>query len=166
MTTLALPQLGTRIGWREPSEGTSSVARALREKRVKIVQDAARSATGERRFTSPIAELLAGAKESRELSQYGDIVAPTEGAIGEAISLIESLPAWAPPPTPIMEHDGTIGLEWEAGPGRFFLLALDGTGRAEYSAILGVEGEHYGTTNFTGGLPADVEAFLARLLQG
>jgi len=166
MTTVALPQPGGRIGWREPSAGTSDVAHRLLTKLVGIIEDAARSATGEQRLRSPIAHLLAGAKESRELAQHGDVSAPTEGAIREAIALIESLPAWAPPPTPIMENDGAIGLEWEVGPGRFFLLAVDGTGRAEYSAILGVEGEHYGTTNFTGGMPADAEVLLARLLRG
>jgi hypothetical protein len=132
---------------------------------VGIIEDVARSATGEQRLRSPIVHLLAGAKESRELAQHGDVSAPTEGAIREAIALIESLPAWAPPPTPIMENDGAIGLEWEVGSGRFFLLAVDGTGRAEYSAILGVEGEHYGTTNLTGGMPADAEVLLARLLR-
>jgi hypothetical protein len=165
MTTLALERLRPRIRCREPSAGTSEVARRLRTKFVAIIEDAARSATGEQRISSPIAQLLAGAKESRELSQHGEISAPTEGAIREAISLIESLPAWAPAPTPILEHDGAIGLEWEVGPGRFFLVAVDGTGRVEYSAILGVEGEYYGTTNFTGAMPGDAEALLARSLR-
>jgi len=63
-----------------------------------------------------------------------------------------------------MEHNGAIALEWNVGEGRFFVVAVDGTGRVEYSAILGIDGEHYGRTNFTGAIPAKAEALLARLM--
>ena len=165
MTTIAMPQFGSLGNSRVPSAGTSTAAGYVQQEVFRIIRDAVRSATGEGRFGNPIADLLEAAEESRELARYGDVVPPTQGAINEAITLIESLPAWAPPPTPIMEHDGAIGLEWNVGAGRFFVLAVDGTGRAEYSAILGIQGEHYGTTNFTGALPVDAQPLLARLLK-
>jgi len=122
-----------------------------------------KSATGERRIANPIAEIAAGREESRELEKHGDFVAPTETAIIEAETLIKSMPSWMPVPHPVMEHDGAIGLQWDVGRGRFFVVAVDGTGHVEYSAILGFGKEHSGRTTFTGRMPDEATSLLAKL---
>lgn len=147
-----------------PTFGASQVAERLLERATQFVEEAARSALGATRWSDPLVQLINGYEESRSLAGSGEYRLPSLAALGEAKELIESLPSWAPTPTPLMEPSGAIALEWDVGRGRFFVLAVDGTGRIEYSAILGLGDEHFGITNFTGTMPRHAQTFLAELI--
>lgn len=145
--------------------GASQIAGHLLQRAAQFFDDAARSAVGATRWNDPLAKLFHSYEESRLLASRGEYRAPSLWAVREAVDLIESLPTWAPTPTPLMEPSGAIALEWEFGRGRFFVLAVDGTGRIEYSAILGLGDEHFGVANFSGGIPRHAQTLLAELIR-
>lgn len=130
------------------SGGVSEFAGRITTEIERTYSDFIRSVTGQHRLADPLRELAVSFDESRELGDSDERVAPSTAAYNEAIELLQSLPSWAPPPMPVMEPSGAIGLEWDFGPGKFFVLAVDGTRRVEYSAILGPGDDHHGTTYF------------------
>jgi hypothetical protein len=134
---------------REMSSGVSQVAQQLSDQVKRSFEDVFRSATGQRKLATPLAELKRGYDESQALGIDDQRLPPTIEAFREAAALIRSLPSWAPPPTAVIEPSGAIGLEWYFGPSKFLVLAVDGTGRFEYSAILGPGEDHHDTINFT-----------------
>ena len=156
---------GGTVGRRGPTFGASQIAGRLLQQAAQFVEDTARSALGGTRWNDPLARLVESYEESRTLAGRGDYELPSLAAIDEAIALIASLPSWMPMPTPLMEPNGAIGLEWDFGPGRFFVLAVDGTGRIEYSAILGFGDEHHGIANFSGAMPRHAQTLLFELLR-
>lgn len=76
-----------------------------------------------------------------------------------------TLPDWVPMPTPLMESTGVIAFEWDFGPGRFFVLALNGTGKLEYSAIFGINDERFGVMSFAGVFPVGARLLLAEMVE-
>jgi hypothetical protein len=149
-----------------PTFGAGQIAGRLLEVGRQFFEDAARSAMGSIRWSDPLVQLFQSYDETRTLAGNGEYRLPSPAAVREAIELIESLPSWAPPPTPVMEPSGAIALEWELGHGRFFVLAVDGTGRIEYSAILGLGDENFGVVNFAGRIPPRAQALLVELIRG
>lgn len=156
---------GGTVGRRGPTFGASQIAGRLLQQAAQFVEDTARSALGESRWNDPLARLVESYEESRTLASRGEYEVPSLAAVNEAIALIASLPSWMPIPTPLMESNGAIGLEWDFGPGRFFVLAVDGTARVEYSAILGFGDEHHGIANFSGTMPRHAQILLFELLK-
>lgn len=167
MTTAVIQGVGSggTVGRRGPTFGASQIAGRLLQRATQFFEDAARSALGATRWSDPLARLFQGYEESRLLASGGEYRTPSLVAVREAMDLIESLPSWVPTPTPLMEPSGAIALEWEFGRGRFFVLAVDGTGRVEYSAILGLGDEHFGVANFAGIMPRHAQTLLAELIR-
>lgn len=107
----------------------------------------------EARNQEAVAKLYEQFREARQI--LADAGAGKKfGALTEAETLLASIPLGDDLPEARFEEDGSIGLEWDIGPGRFFLMALDGTGRLEYSIIRGPDDETYGRIPFRGTLPA------------
>jgi len=117
------------------------------------------------RFTETVQQLEAQLRESLALGTDKERVMPRQSALREAVELLAQLPAWAPPPHPVIEPTGAIGLEWDLGADRFFVLAVDGTGRIEYSAILGPGEDHYGTTLLSNSVPKRALDLLSELIR-
>lgn len=145
--------------------GASEMAGQLLQRVTQFFNDAARSALGATRWNDPLEKLFHSYEESCVLASRGEYRAPSPWAVLEAMDLIESLPTWAPTPTPLMEPSGAISLEWEFDRGRFFVLAVDGTGRIEYSAIVGLGDERFGVGNFSGAIPRHAQTLLAELIR-
>lgn len=103
-------------------------------------------------------------QQAEPVAQDWDLLAETQAALKQAQTLIESLPLATVAPTPLFEPSGAIALEWDVGAGRFFVVALDGSGHIDYSAILGPSDEHSGRVPFKGRLPERAATLLAELL--
>ena len=123
------------------------------------------SAPSNARFDATLRQLEAQLWESIDQGEPCDRVAPSQAAIEEATALLRGLPAWVPPPFAVVEPSRAIGLEWDLGPDRFFVLAVDGTGRLEYSAILGPENDHFRATPLSAGVPKQALDLLAELIR-
>lgn len=162
MTTLVMRSLPA--AQRTRSGGVSAAADVISRALAQRVAQVAQSAIGHIRLGAPITQLWQARDESLALAQYDQVVAPNETAMSEALTLIRSLPAWAPLPRPLVESDGAIALDWELDHPKFFVVALDGTGRLEYSAVIDIGDEHYGSTVFHGDLPDVPAMLLARAL--
>jgi hypothetical protein len=146
------------------SGGVGDIANRIGTDIRDFASDAQRSATGQVRLVQPWAALVDEYSDARDLAGDGEFAVPSAAAMQEAKGLLEALPAWAPSPTPIVEPSGTIALEWDLGANRFLVFAVNGTGRLQHSAILGLGNEYYGSTNFTGALPLRAQTLLADLL--
>jgi hypothetical protein len=166
MTTAAMDDARYIAIFRETSRGVSEAARSVDEQVKQLLEEALRSASWRRKLADPLTELEEGYRESHALGQDEERTPPSVAALREAATLIQSLPSWVPAPTSVMEPSGAIGLEWYLGPNKFLVFAVDGTGRVEYSAILGLGEEHHGVTNFRGGPPRHGLDLLAELLKG
>jgi hypothetical protein len=149
---------------RDLSAGVSEFAVRINDELKRTYQDLLRTAIGHQRLSDPLAELAAGYEESHTLGDSDERVMPSASAYNEAVELLGSLPSWVPP-IPVMEPSGAIGFEWDFGRNRFFVLAVDGTGRIEYSAILGTGDDHHGTTNFAGAAPRRALDLLVELMK-
>lgn len=158
MTTLVL---GSRLGpsINLPSAGTilGHVASLVR------LQVRTGSTLRERLVHDSIGTLVAGYREAAAVDD-AEASPPNAAALDQAIKLIESLPTMLPRPHPLFEASGAIALQWDVGNDRFFVVAFDGSGHIDYSAILGLGDEHYGRAPFKGQLPDHAAALLGKLI--
>jgi hypothetical protein len=156
MTQLALaPRFADAVRMPSAPEFFSSFTSALPPRTM--------SALKERLVDGTISALIAGFEEANGDAD-AEYAAPNPAALKQAQTLIESLPLTTGAPTPLFERSGAIALEWDVGAGRFFVVALDGSGHIDYSAILGPGDEHSGRVPFKGRLPERAATLLAELL--
>lgn len=148
------------------SLGASNEAAWLRKKIDEIFSAAAPPASELIKREEIIAQLLEEYREALALGDADGYSPPSQSALSEATNLVGSLPTWMLTPTPHIEPSGAIAFEWDVGPGRFFVLAVDGTGRIECSAILSAGDESHGVFNFSGTVPIRAQKLLAELLSG
>jgi hypothetical protein len=163
--TLSAVGLRSRHSAFDSSSGVSESAAQFRGRLRHFIEDAVRSATGQRRLMQPWLALLEQYGEAQTLAGDGEFSVPSDAAMREAELLMSALPPWAPPMTPLVEPSGTIALEWDVAPSRFLVLAVNGTGKLQHSAILGLGNEYHGSTNFSGALPDVALTLLASLLR-
>lgn len=166
MTTMTLTS-GFHYGSRPPisTTGVSKSATLLANLVRRNVVDRWRSASGQGAFFAAISALGDSYEEAKIDAHSGEQLFPSPGAWREAQELLEALPHWCTPPSPVVEPSGAIGLEWDLGPHRWLILALKGTGTIEHSAVLGLGNELYGTTNFAGTLGKRERRLLLELMQ-
>jgi hypothetical protein len=156
MTQLALaPRFADAVRMPSAQEFFSQFANALRPRTTSALRD--------RLVDSTISALIAGFEDAIGEAD-AEYAAPNQAALKQAQTLIESLPLATVAPTPLFEPSGAIALEWDVGAGRFFVVALDGSGHIDYSAILGPGDEHSGRVPFKGRLPERAATLLAELL--
>ena len=70
---------------------------------------------------------------------------PTAATYREALTVLDMLPPNIAPPEPAIEPSGAIAWSWEWDDGRFLVLAVNGTGKLQLSAI--VDGAEYTDTS-------------------
>lgn len=158
MTTLALaPRFSHSV--RLPS------AASVLDQLAAVIRSPVRTTSALRQYLvdNTVSALIAGFEDAAG-QHDGDAMAPNPAALGQAKELIESLPMTTAAPTPLFETSGAIALQWDVGPHRFFVVAFDGSGHIEYSAILGPGDEHFGKAPFKGRLPDQAVALLTELL--
>lgn len=95
------------------------------------------SAMEQARFEWPASALLeVFAEATDEAAQNPEQSAPTSVALEEAICLLKMLPIGIDSPEPVVEPSGTIAWLWDRGDQGFLVLAVDGTGRLQRSAVI------------------------------
>ena len=167
MTTATASFSGSHIGWSSAalSGGVSDVARQISGHVMRVLSDAGRTASGQRFLLAERTALIDNYAEAQALAEHGESVAPTPATLREAHSLLAALPSWAAAPSPTIEPSGAIAFEWDFGPNRFLVFAVNGTGIVEHSAILGLGNEYWGTKNFAGTLGKHELRLLSELMQ-
>lgn len=167
MTTATASLSRPQMGWSPAalSGGVSEVAVQIRSQFTQVWADACRTASGQRSSPAHRTELMDNYAEAQALARGGESLAPTPAALREADSLLEALPKWAPKPSPIIEPSGAIAFEWDMGLNRFLVFAVKGNGTIEFSAILGLGDEYWGTKNFAGTLGARELGLLSDLVR-
>ena len=89
--------------------------------------------------------------------------AVTPSAFEEALALLNSRPETIPLPEFAIEPDGSIGMEWENGPDRLFVLSVSGKGVVVYAGLLGKASKAHGVEVFNDSLPKNLVGYLHRL---
>ena len=121
------------------------------------------SATARDRFETP-AELLVDALfEAAVFASHApsEQQVPSADTQREAIKLLRMLPSDVDMPGPVIEPSGAISWNWERGSDEVLILAVDGKGRVQRSAIFDGE-ESWDTTPLAESLQAEDLALLAR----
>lgn len=167
MTTATLASPGHPFGYRSASisAGVSGAAEHLAAQLKSVFLDSVRSASGQSVILPTVTALTQGYREAVEQAHSAEQDYPTPAAMREAHELLAALPQWSPAPGATVEPSGAIAFEWDLGPHRWLVLALKGTGTIEYSAMLGLGNEDYGTRNFAGTLGRHELALLSELMQ-
>jgi hypothetical protein len=126
------------------------------------MSDSTPSALEDRRWQAPVQQLLAAAAEATQLmaERPTEQIEPRPEAMKEALNLLTWLPTGLLPPAPVVEPRGTVAWEWE-GDGAHLILALNGTGMLQHSAIIDGQ-KHLGEDRFTWRLPREVLSLLER----
>jgi hypothetical protein len=115
------------------------------------------------RFATP-AELLVDALMDAAKFAFqapGEQLVPSADTKREAIELLRMLPPDIDIPEPVIEPSGAISWSWDRGSAGFLILAVDGKGRVQRSALIDGE-ESWDTTPLSDSLPAEELALLAR----
>ena len=167
MTVAAATIARAQTGWSSAvlASGVSDVAKQISGHFGRVLSDAVRTASVQRSMLEQRAALMDSYAEAQLLAQSGESTPPTPAALREAHSLLAELPEWAMSPGVLVEPSGAIALEWDLGPDRFLVFAVKGTGIIEFSAILGLGNESWGTKNFSGALGKTEVSLLFDLMQ-
>jgi hypothetical protein len=109
-------------------------------------------------LTPALADALA---EARALGSLRGWVPPSPSAIEEAERLLALLAA-RPLPAIVVEPEGSIALEWEAGGRGWLRFAVEGLGELSHSAV--IDGDDYAQAEpFGDALPGWADELLKRL---
>lgn len=120
-------------------------------------------ATERDRFATP-AELLVEALIDAAKFAFqapGEQLVPSADTQREAIKLLRMLPPDIDIPEPVIEPSGAISWSWDRGRDGFLILAVDGKGRVQRSALIDGD-ESWNTTPLSDSLQAEELALLAR----
>jgi hypothetical protein len=94
-------------------------------------------------------------------AEGGEQSAPTVDGFREAYALLKALPAGMIPPEAVVEPSGAIAWMWDQPAIGFLVLAVDGSGQFEYSAVLGGV-EAHGKVALLDYLQPEVQALVAQ----
>lgn len=121
------------------------------------------SATARDRFETPAEMLVDALFEAAVFASQspGEQCIPSADTQQEAIKLLRMLPSDIDMPGPVIEPSGAISWSWERGGDEVLILAVDGKGRVQRSAIVDGE-ESWDTTPLAENLQAEDLALLAR----
>lgn len=101
------------------------------------------SAVEQGRYVLPLSLLNERIAEAAALALESDEqLPPTSIATREAWLLLEMMPSNISPPEPVIEPSGAIAWTWERDDGPFLVLAVNGTGRLQHSAIIDGQQRH------------------------
>ena len=91
----------------------------------------------------------------------------TQEAYHEAVRFLVALPlAWLPTPEVGPEPEGDIGIEWNFGKNRIFVVSINGTNIITYAGLLGTGNKTHGTEVFDGSIPQTIVNNISRILPG
>ena len=121
------------------------------------------SATERDRFETPTELLLDALIVAARFAFQapGEQLVPSADTQREAIELLRMLPLDADMPEPVIEPSGAISWTWDRGGDEILILAVDGTGRVQRSAVVDGD-ESWDTTPLTESLRSENLALLAR----
>lgn len=95
--------------------------------------------------SGPMNPLIAAAlEEATPLVATRGWQLPSEPTLREAELVLQLTHARWPPPTPLVDADGAITFEWDAGERGWVELRVDGSGQLSHSAV--IEGDDYART--------------------
>jgi hypothetical protein len=144
--------------------GTSDVASRLHRKFRGVIDDLARSATGEKRLSQPF-QLLDDVATRCELPNWdhdGALpVAPQ--AIREAKALLLALPPSIEIPDIFPDATGAVAFEWYKSRGFRYVVTMSGNGLIEFAGLFGPGNEQYGILKFQGAIPRAMRDHFAYL---
>lgn len=108
------------------------------------------------------ASLLAAVAEAGVLAGERVWTAPSDATLREADRLLALLAGAWPAPGVLVQPDGAIALEWEAGDRGWLALTVRGNATLEHAAVL--DGDDYGLSeDFGDGVPDWALEMLRRL---
>lgn len=96
------------------------------------------SATEKRRFDQPAGLLFTALEEATRLAQEApeEQLIPSPDTVREGIALLRMLPPDVEMPEPVIEPSGALSWAWERDDGSFLVLAVNGQGQVQRSAVL------------------------------
>ncbi len=98
------------------------------------------------RFQKPMSALVDAAIDQADIAlESSDHVVPSGETYLEAIKLLRMLPANVEAPEPVIEPSGAIAWMWSRDTGDFLVLAVNGKGRVQRSAVLDGRESHGAT---------------------
>ncbi|MCW7539127.1 hypothetical protein OOT46_14885 [Aquabacterium sp. A7-Y] len=101
-------------------------------------------------------------EEARLLAFSRPWILPSDNTLAEAERLLALVISRWPEPDVLVEPDGSVSLEWEAGEQGWLTLAVAGSAEVTHSAV--IEGDEYGQVEpFGSELPDWAAALLRRL---
>lgn len=77
-----------------------------------------------------------------------------EAALIEAHWFLTALPSWVPNPEVIPEPSGEIGLEWDYGKDRVFVVTIKGDHSIAYAGLLGAGNRTRGIESYSEAIPS------------
>ena len=108
------------------------------------------------------ASLLAAVAEAAVLAGERTWATPSDATLREADRLLALLAEAWPAPGVLVQPDGAIALEWEAGDRGWLALTVRGNATLEHAAVL--DGDDYGLSeDFADAVPDWALAMLRRL---
>ena len=88
-------------------------------------------------------------------------------AYNEAVRFLEALPlSCLPAPQVGPEPEGDIGIEWNFGKNRTFVVSINGTNIITYAGLLEAGNKTHGTEVFDGSIPQTIVNNISRIKPG
>jgi len=84
-------------------------------------------------------------------------------AINEAFSFLNLLPVGLPLPEIMAEPNGEIGLEWDFGPNKVFVVSIKGNYSLAYAGILGAGSRTKGLESYSEAIPSVIIEGIKRI---
>lgn len=78
----------------------------------------------------------------------------SESVLTEAHWLLSALPSWVPNPEVVPEPSGEIGLEWDYGKDRIFVITINGDHSIAYAGFLGAGNRIRGIESYSEAIPS------------
>ena len=164
MSTFSLSPLSAGIAFSGGFDGVSKDAAIVGSWLTTIREQFIRSANGQRLIGEPSADLRAIFQSCVDVDWDGQGASPIRhGALLEAERLLEMIPERFPAPDISPEPTGSIAFEWYKGPGRVFVVSVNGSGSVQFAGIFGNGNEDHGKRNFAYLLPPVIVERLSQL---
>ena len=119
------------------------------------------SAIARSRLDAPVGLLFDALKEAAQFAHQApdEQRVPSHDTMREGVALLRSLPPEVDTPEPVIEPTGALSWLWDRGAAGFLVLAVDGKGRLQRSAVIGGQ-ETWGESPLTESLAPEVLALL------
>jgi hypothetical protein len=131
---------------------------------IDVTAHARLNASDWRSLTNALIEEIAVECSRPNWDGYG--AAPIQpGAKEQAQRFVDLLPYWLPPPDPVPDPDGELGLSWDFGPGHVLSVNISADGTLTYAGLLGNGVKRHGVEKFGSEIPKVVLQSIDELCQ-